>query len=229
MTIERELYSQEEFWRDYHQNVPGGKERIDESISLIPSDVQNILDVGCGEGTFVNSIYTKYQVIGLDASKVPLGYVRAETVCGNITSLPFKRDSFDLVTVFEVLEHLTQQDYKMALSEIQRVSKKYIGVSVPNQEPLEYYLVVCPACRCHFNLSRHVRSFDYDTLKDIFDQYTPLKIKEVGGGGISPYIQSNIIWSLAVMVRAFSIRNRNMPTVRLPCKKEKKVKLFGFT
>ena len=182
MTIERELYSQEEFWRDYHQNVPSGKERIDESISLIPSDVQNILDVGCGEGTFVNSIYTKYQVIGLDASKVPLGYVRAETVCGNITSLPFKRDSFDLVTVFEVLEHLTQQDYKMALSEIQRVSKKYIGVSVPNQEPLEYYLVVCPACRCHFNLSRHVRSFDYDTLKDIFDQYTPLKFKEVGGG-----------------------------------------------
>jgi len=83
--------------------------------------------------------------------------------------------------VFEVLEHLTQQDYKMALSEIQRVSKKYIGVSVPNQEPLEYYLVVCPACRCHFNLSRHVRSFDYDTLKDIFDQYTPLKFKEVGG------------------------------------------------
>ncbi len=152
-----------------------------EAISLIPSDVESILDIGCGEGTFFNMLEDKYFTIGLDVSRTALRYVKKQKVQGDIGNLPFKSRSFDLVTCLEVLEHLKQDAFINGISEIERVAKKYIIVSVPNEEPLEYFLVVCPACNCHFNSVGHVRSFSHTSLKELFlPEFSSKTIRETG-------------------------------------------------
>jgi len=101
----------------------------------------SILDVGCGEG-FMLDFFAKNNLAkhleGIDLSKeaIELGkfnFPSLKLKQENIYSLPYSNNSFDLVTSAEVLEHL--EDPQKALSEITRVSNRYILLSVPN-EPL---------------------------------------------------------------------------------------------
>ncbi|MBN1761695.1 MAG: methyltransferase domain-containing protein [Methanomicrobia archaeon] len=165
----KNFYEQKEVWEKYREDI---EKRVEtyyrEAISLIPADVESVLDAGCGEGTFLSLLHHGYRLVGLDASITALRYAKAAMVWGSLDNLPLKSNSFDLVTTLETLEHLKQDTFFDALAELKRVARKYIIVSVPNDEPLEYYLVVCPSCGCHFNAVGHVRSFSRDSLEKLF-------------------------------------------------------------
>ena len=109
-------------------------------INLIrPTKSAKILDVGCGEGFVLvtlarNKIGKAYE--GIDNSKeaIRLGkkmYPTLNIKIADIYDLPYKDNSFDLLICTEVLEHL--EDPKKALSELRRVTKKYLAISVPNE------------------------------------------------------------------------------------------------
>lgn len=178
-SYEREYYEQAELWQKDLLSIPAERERITSTIELIPPDVRTILDVGCGNGAFLNSLPNGYQAVGLDSSQEALKYVKGKAIHGDIAALPFESESFDLVTCLEVLEHLPSGVFEKALSELQRVAKKYIMISVPNNEDLDYHLVICPVCRCWYNPYRHVRKFDSEKLKALFEQFALSELKEI--------------------------------------------------
>lgn len=181
----KEYYEQSVFWnKDYFQDAIE-KERIEEIIKVIPFDIGTVLDVGCGNGSFVNSIINLFpnrfdRIMALDSSKEALKYVKTEKSSGSISSLPFKNGNFDLVTCLEVLEHLPQECFKSGISEIQRVSKKYIIITVPNNQDLENSLVMCHKCYCWFNPYFHIRSFDEKLLINLFENFKLIKNKKIG-------------------------------------------------
>jgi len=181
----KEYYERSSFWNYDYLNVPAEKERLEEIIKIIPSDVRTILDVGCGNGAFVNALADILpgrfgKIVGADFSKEALKYVKVEKYKASISDLPFKNESFDLVTSLEVLEHLPQEDFKRGISELQRVSKKYILITVPNEDDLEHSLVMCPKCYCWFNPYFHMRSFNKKILQNLFEKFNLIKIKEIG-------------------------------------------------
>lgn len=184
--FEREYYEQRELWERDLLSIEAERDRITSTIDLIPSDVQTILDVGCGNGAFLNSLPDLYEAVGLDSSQEELKYVKTKAVHGDIADLPFEQSSFDLVTCLEVIEHLPIGAFEKALYELQRVSKKYIIISVPNREDLHYNLVICPACRCWFNAYRHLRSFDFEKMRSLFEHYVLYELKEIGPLDLAP-------------------------------------------
>jgi len=104
-----------------------------------PLKMNQILDVGCGEGFTLNFI-CKNKVgkncIGLDISTEAINLGRKihpgiKLIKGNICKIPFKNNQFDLVICTEVLEHLPNP--LIALKEIHRVTRKYYLLSVPNE------------------------------------------------------------------------------------------------
>lgn len=104
-------------------------------------DVKNVLEVGCGEGFLTNrmsGLRPSVTIIGLDYSMDILD-IASQTFKdiplfrASAYNLPFRNRSFDLIVACEVLEHL-ENPYE-ALKEIQRVTRKYFLVSVP-QEPV---------------------------------------------------------------------------------------------
>ncbi len=181
----KRYYNQKMLWNHNRLDAPAQKERIRGSIGLIPADVESLLDVGCGKGDFVNTLVADSpgrfkKIVGLDISKEALKYVRADKIEGTIADLPFADKSFDLLTCLETLEHLPHEDLKKGAAELQRVSRKYILVTVPNVEDIENSLVMCPKCHCWFNPNYHFWSFNQDKLRDLFDDFNPLQIEEIG-------------------------------------------------
>lgn len=102
-----------------------------------------ILDIGCGYGSFVLlSVKNGYNTIGVELEEFEheIAQQRARTEeqpanlfkLGSALNLPFGDESFDIVTFWNVLEHVS--DYSKALEEAKRVLKKEgkIFIIAPN-------------------------------------------------------------------------------------------------
>jgi ubiquinone/menaquinone biosynthesis C-methylase UbiE len=184
-TFSHDYYEQPGIWDKDYMQLPREKERILEVIKNIPFDVETILDAGCGNGAFLNTIADtcseKYKrLAGTDVSAEALKYVKTEKYRATIAHLPFHDKSFDLVTCLEVAEHLPQHEYENSLREVQRVGRKYILLTVPNSDDLRHFLAMCPKCYCWFNSLFHVRSFNKESLRTLLNTFEPVEIKEIG-------------------------------------------------
>lgn len=100
---------------------------------------KNCLDVGCGTGDLVKAL----RRLGVDAYGVEISdhaleladkSVRPFLKKGDMSSLPYEDNQFDLVISFDVLEHSERSKIKTVISETIRVSKKYILHKVYTRE-----------------------------------------------------------------------------------------------
>lgn len=110
---------------------------IDKVISFV--EVKTILDVGCGQGWHLKHLREEHADIdfsGVDIRQDAIEIARQvnpglQIKFGDIHELPFKDNHFDMLTVVEVLEHLTDPD--QAIKEVARVSNKYCLFAVPHE------------------------------------------------------------------------------------------------
>lgn len=105
-----------------------------------PEGSLDILDVGCGSGRNLELLDQFGNAQGVEPPGPGLDICRANGLgedrvkAGSATEIPFENESFDLVTSFDVLEHL--DDDRAGLSEIRRVLR-----------PTGYLLLTVPAYR----------------------------------------------------------------------------------
>lgn len=219
-----EQWESQEVWNHYSEDIEKRKKsyyRV--AADLIPSDVKSILDIGCGEGSFLNTLQDSYSLVGVDISRTALKHLEKQKIQSNIGSLPFKSKNFDLVSSLEVLEHLTQDTFANAVSEIKRVANKYVILSVPNEEPLEYFLVVCTMCNCYFNSVGHVRSFNYDTLEKLLLPEFKLKVFKTAGNTVEyPTYNKALFGALRSHVKPKPPKNAKCPQCGYIMDKEEK-------
>jgi len=103
-----------------------------------------VLDVGCGYGKFLASLRKARLKVGLEISAVALKrgkelYHLENLACGSATDLPFKKSTFNYVTLIEVIEHL--HDPQKLLEEARRVLKPsgYLLIKTPNYPFKRFY------------------------------------------------------------------------------------------
>ncbi len=124
---------------DYHRN-------LDPNWSYTPTYLQKmailkrflqqlpnkaaILDAGCGEGVLVEEM----RGLGFDIRGIDLNYESTIVTRGNILDMPFGRESFDVVLLLDVFEHLSFEDQPKALREVMRVLRPagQLIASIPN-------------------------------------------------------------------------------------------------
>jgi SAM-dependent methyltransferase len=153
------------------------EDRIKEIMQLIPKGVHEILDAGCGDGILTNRLIGKFKkIVGIDSSEGAMQHVKAHKICCSIDDIPFGNGEFDLTICAEVLEHLPEVIYVKTKDELQRVSNKYIIVSVPYSEQIEKNCVKCKDCGCIYNAWRHMRSFNVKTIESLFTHFRLEKI-----------------------------------------------------
>ena len=128
------------------------------------------LDVGCGTGEFTTQlIELGFEVKGIDGESGQVTQVRQMGIEAQVfdleSSLPFKDNSFDLVTCLEVIEHIVSAE--RLLREIARIliPNGYLVLSTPNfscwQNRLRYLRGKPPV-----NEGIHLRFFTPSTLEE---------------------------------------------------------------
>ena len=90
-----------------------------------------LLDVGCGRGEMLAIAKNHgFEPAGLEASeKMADGKL---VHYGTAQDIPFKDNAFDVVTMFDVIEHIPEADVIEVLYELKRVARKHILITASN-------------------------------------------------------------------------------------------------
>lgn len=127
---------------------------------------QRVLDLGCGMGGFLEGLgELGAQVVPSDVSLESLSHCAqrgfAEGVLSSGYSLPFADDSFDLVCLFDAIEHIP--DDQRAMQEVARVLRPggHVFVSVP-----AYQFLYANNDR----VAQHMRRYTRGMLRGLFEQ-----------------------------------------------------------
>ncbi len=140
------------------------------------------LDVGCGVGWLCAlAKEVGWRALGVDIS-LPACKIASQTwgvsvLCSDGLPLPFKADSFHLVTLRHVLEHFPSPRY--ALSEVYRVLKNngWVAIEVPNAGSLGRQ-IYGPLWHS-WDLPRHLHHFTPETLERLMKQVGFQKVRTV--------------------------------------------------
>jgi len=112
-------------------------QRTRNRVALLTQPGDRILDVGAGEGIMTDYLARslpdrhvealEYELEGCEAHRKAFPHVTVTQ--GSIYELPWQDDSYEVLTAFEVLEHI--DDPLRALAEMARVARRHIVVTVP--------------------------------------------------------------------------------------------------
>ena len=103
------------------------------SLELPPDAL--LLDLGCGTGANLNFLSSYGRAVGLDWGAAAARYASARTSVpvfrGDVKTLPFKTNSIDLITAFDLIEHI--DDDVQCARELARVCRPggFVMVTVP--------------------------------------------------------------------------------------------------
>lgn len=120
-----------------------------QQVSLIKefsSPGKKILEIGKGSGLI--SDYLKRS--GFDLTTCDFDKNLEPDIIADIRSLPIGDNAFEIVTAFEVLEHIPFEDFPKALEQLKKVSKKYVIISLPYRSTSLEFVLKFPGIRTLF-------------------------------------------------------------------------------
>lgn len=103
---------------------------------VVTKDPKSVLEIGSGSG--INGYVLKQ--FGINVLTMDNDKKLHPDILGDVRKIPLKENSFDLVTCFQVLEHIKFSDVPKAITEICRVTKKYAVISIP--EPYNSFVEI---------------------------------------------------------------------------------------
>jgi SAM-dependent methyltransferase len=174
------------------------QERVKSLLSLISQKGYCVLDIGARDG-YLSVALTDYfeRVIALDLCKPFINCIKITPVKGDVTSLNFPDNYFDLVFCAEVLEHIPTQMLTKACSEISRVAKDYVIIGVPYKQDIRVGRTTCQGCGKVNPPWGHINVFDEKKLIDFFPQMHCEKVLYVGESFEKTNFLSTILMDLA--------------------------------
>lgn len=143
------LRKQGKTYEDYSASTSQGFIGMFKKIKNFLPKKSKVLEVGFGSG-YMLSLMAKegWEVHGIDNNPFSLKFAktlfRDKKVKGKLSladgfKIPYQNNSFDLVFNSGVLEHFTYKKQEEMLKEMLRVSKKYILIAVPNDNPKSFF------------------------------------------------------------------------------------------
>jgi ubiquinone/menaquinone biosynthesis C-methylase UbiE len=143
------------------QYVAGGRifsfaHQIDTVISFEP---RSVLEIGVGTGIVTAAL----RAIGLAVTTLDIQPELNPDLLGSVTAIPADKGTFDVALCSQVLEHLPFEQFRAALSELRRVTKNGLILSLPDPQPNYFVLLRLPKIRrFHWAYTRHrFPSHDY--------------------------------------------------------------------
>jgi hypothetical protein len=159
---------------------PRERERLDRTLAMLPSGLQNGLEIGFYDFRLTDRLRESIDLVSIDLPRPVSNHKDYSLVFADIQNLPFADRAFDLVFCTEVLEHLSDSVLTNAVRELQRVCRKYLLVSIPYQQKVWNEMFKCSECGYVGHSMGHLRYCDESDLHRWFDKMILHKIEFVG-------------------------------------------------
>jgi len=108
-------------------------ERLNDRKELVKYAFGKCLDLGTSDAYPFNGKLPD-NFIGIDIKPKTERVIKHDLKQG----IPFKDKSFDCVTVFELFEHIPPEKREFLISEIKRVCRHRVVISVPSKDPINW-------------------------------------------------------------------------------------------
>lgn len=176
-------YYEDDVLRERFWGTPRERMLVEQIMRAIPTGIKSLVDIGCGDGYLLNIIRASrphLNLYGLDFSHgrligIATGNNQVTLAEGTAEAIPIKNNSFDCVVCSEVLEHVS--DYRAAFGELIRISRRYLIITVPNEQaPLKIF---CPRCGFEHFFDGHMHTFSQNSIKDIAMNYPQLCLRKI--------------------------------------------------
>ena len=100
-------------------------------------DCETLLDLGCGPSSPIGKINHNAFTTGVDGFEPYIDEARSNAThnvyyCGNVLDMEFDENSFDVVILIDVIEHLIEEDAIKILVLASKWAKKKVIVNTPN-------------------------------------------------------------------------------------------------
>lgn len=193
----------------------GAIDKSENIVSLLgarASEINSVLDVGCGTGAVLvelGKLLSADKLVGVDVvdpvahADPHVAQCDIELVRNQTADLPFADDSFDLVFASHVLEHV--EDQRGFLKELKRVARKYIYIEVPcelnlrtNPSSLQHTLTAVGHINCFTpdSLAVMLATSDLDMIEiQAFDHGRDLQIFDSSplAGRVKSIVRSSLL------------------------------------
>jgi len=113
-------------------------------------DINSLSDIGCGRADFTIEIADQFtqltDIVGTDFSEETLDIARKDIVnhpsisvqSADLLTMPFENKRFNISLCNGVLHHIHKNDLEKALSELARVTNKYLILEIKNNDNFYY-------------------------------------------------------------------------------------------
>ncbi|WP_370226895.1 class I SAM-dependent methyltransferase [Mesoflavibacter sp.] len=139
-------------------------------INGFKTDKKHLLDVGCGTGDFLKTAKENNWIVsGIEpnAEARTIANQKTENAVFDIEQLNnFESNSFDVITLWHVLEHLPDLEYQISILKKLLKPKGRLVVAVPNYKSFDanYYNQFWAA----YDVPRHLWHFDQNSISKLF-------------------------------------------------------------
>ena len=178
-----------------------------------------ILDVGCAAGFFLNVANRDWEVAGVELSEYAASYAvdrfGLPVRNGTLKDAGFRDKEFDVVTMWDVIEHLT--DPLEDLKETRRIMKDDGLLVMTTGDVESFFAKACGKYWHLYNPSQHLSFFSKKTITDLLDKagFKVLKIEKDGNHFTLAYLTSSLSMyypfiltqALHKLISATSLRN----------------------
>lgn len=216
-------YSTHDEYDDTYFSKHSGRRVLDVIASYVSFNRNLTLDFGCGRGDMLKYLVERgVECQGLEFSKESIevalrtvgnnprfrGVVYAENLP---SSLP--DESFDIVLLIEVIEHLFEDQLLPTFNEIYRLLRPggKVVVTCPHAEDLNNHAVRvhCPECGATFHRWQHMRSVTPESLSHMLEQacLIPLVCHPIDFGSLDMSLVERTINRLRAGYRALRGKN----------------------
>lgn len=132
-----------------------------------------MLDVGCGLGFFIKkfSAFPGWKVFGYEISQASVDFARSKlglknVFCGRVECSNFEKHSFDIITLWDVIEHIPNPDQLLLYLNSLLKKNGILFMHTPNVK------VMLPIARLTRALFGMKPNFHYFEAKDHVNQYS---------------------------------------------------------
>lgn len=115
--------------KDWTQE-PKKLESMQKILSLVPEDVESVLDYGCGTGRY-SQHFKNY--VGFDRNPYCIEFAK-KTYPDKLFSTKFPRRKFDLVLVISVIQYQPEAELETFIAEIMSKSSKYVLIQTWDED-----------------------------------------------------------------------------------------------